>query len=232
MPNHVAHRVIVTGPEVELERFKATCFDADGGFDFNTLIPMPEALKNSDESSDAEFGMKLIITRAEANSIETMQSRGFYENWIKRWAEEHNIPAGTGAAQFAAIVLEKEPRFEEAGKKRLRIIEETGFASWYPWAIANWGTKWGAYSTSQLEQIDGGIRFSFDTAWSPPEPIFEKLAEEFPQLTFDIAYFDEGWNFAGHIRFTGDDHETLASEANDELYEIVYGTPPEEYDED
>lgn len=50
---------------------------------------------------------------------------------------------------------------------------------WYAWACDNWGAKWNAceadYSTDDPDHV-----ISFDTAWRPPEPIFEALAKRFP----------------------------------------------------
>jgi hypothetical protein len=63
---------------------------------------------------------------------------------------------------------------------------------WYNWNVANWGTKWNAYDISILE--DGVLQF--DTAWSPPEPIFVTLSEKYPELEFEAKSFDEGWGFA------------------------------------
>lgn len=68
----------------------------------------------------------------------------------------------------------------------------------YNWCINTWGTKWGASSVS-LQENDGWILFSFDTAWSPPIGIYEKLIELFPNLVFQIYYEEEGCMFAGEV---------------------------------
>lgn len=73
---------------------------------------------------------------------------------------------------------------------------EPGVVCWYEWNVANWGTKWGAYSHGDLtyakyegyyiETDDAGDEegvegrygradFTFQTAWSAPTPIFEKI---------------------------------------------------------
>lgn len=58
--------------------------------------------------------------------------------------------------------------------------------NWYRWNAANWGTKWNAGS---VEIEDGNIRF--DTAWSPPEPIFDALSAMFPDIKFNIHWEEE-----------------------------------------
>lgn len=114
----------------------------------------------------------------------------------------------------------------------MSAIVETGFADWYEWCLANWGTKWSSYDHEVGELGAGTFRFKFETAWSFPTPIFEALIERYPTLTFDCACFNEGWNFAGAGQF-GASVETPFGlcEATDALYEVVYGTLPS-HDED
>jgi hypothetical protein len=49
-----------------------------------------------------------------------------------------------------------------------------GTNNWYDWSIANWGTKWNAYY-SRLDRESNTIEF--DTAWSCPIALLDKLAE-------------------------------------------------------
>jgi hypothetical protein len=42
----------------------------------------------------------------------------------------------------------------------------------------------------------------FDTAWSPPIPVIEKLASMFPDHTFELKYFEGGMGFSGHARWS------------------------------
>jgi hypothetical protein len=62
-----------------------------------------------------------------------------------------------------------------------------GCKDWYSWAIQNWGTKWNAYD--QIEVGFGTIQF--DTAWSTPFPVVQKLARMFPELDFEVKFADE-----------------------------------------
>lgn len=67
--------------------------------------------------------------------------------------------------------------------------------SWYYWNSRNWGTKWDACHAEFIGSDTGGsIEYLFDTAWSPPEPVFQVMIAEFPQLRFSILYEEEqGW---------------------------------------
>jgi hypothetical protein len=64
-----------------------------------------------------------------------------------------------------------------------------GVPAWYAWALDNWGTKWNAcdaeYSTKDPERV-----LWFDTAWSPPVPVFEALAKRFPAHEIIVRSFE------------------------------------------
>lgn len=80
-------------------------------------------------------------------------------------------------------------------------MEDYNKQGWYDWNIAHWGTKWDtAYSeggyraTSIEEQGDDFILYRFDTAWSPPLDAIHILAEQHPDLHFELEYEEEqGW---------------------------------------
>jgi len=69
----------------------------------------------------------------------------------------------------------------------------------YDWCIKNWGTKWGFYKI-ELQEEDGELFYTFQTAWSPAEPVIKKMAEMFPELTFELRYFEQGMGFNGILR--------------------------------
>jgi hypothetical protein len=71
-------------------------------------------------------------------------------------------------------------------------------ANWYKWNTHHWGTKWNACNQgpapaggNPLEalaatgdtEVRREVEYTFDTAWSPPEPIMAKLVADHPQLT-------------------------------------------------
>jgi hypothetical protein len=65
---------------------------------------------------------------------------------------------------------------------------------WYDWNITNWGTKWDAGDVYVQTTDDLTASISFQTAWSPPEPIFKAIVEQFPELDFQIWFEEEqGW---------------------------------------
>ena len=73
---------------------------------------------------------------------------------------------------------------------------------WYNWRNTNWGTKWNAYEVeiNWDEEYKEYIEINFQTAWSPPEPIYFKLDEIFGER-ISVNWFcrDEGDNFCGYV---------------------------------
>ncbi len=69
-------------------------------------------------------------------------------------------------------------------------LEDRKTLNWYDWNCEHWGTKWNAYSFQWHGKADHCIAIQFDTAWSPPEPVLDKLVE----MGFVIAgiWKDEG----------------------------------------
>lgn len=88
------------------------------------------------------------------------------------------------------------------------ISDEFSPNDWYRWRINNWGTKWDIGSdNNELHGlnptvVDNEATMTFDSAWSPPVGLYEKLH----QLGFsvDATYFEPGMAFCG-IWHDGDD---------------------------
>lgn len=218
MPNHVTTRCIVTGPDSEIVRFHDLMFQKTKDpydpnskeilfFDFNQIIPMPPQL------------------RIEADA------------WISPLENQHTF--STPMKAHLDKMREKSEDFTPEFRKKIfenfiqgiRNYLEFGYACWYDWSIHNWGTKWNSYDLVIDENLSFPLEFEFQTAWSFPAPVFEKLSAEFPMLEFDCCCFDEGWGFAGNGCFNSQNGKLKfkIGEATKELYEQVYG---EEYIEE
>jgi hypothetical protein len=80
--------------------------------------------------------------------------------------------------------------------KALNNLFNYGYASWYDWSIANWGTKWNAYNQHFYDDT-----FVFDTAWSNVVDLICKLSKKFPTVKIDYKYADEniGYNVGHYI---------------------------------
>lgn len=98
-------------------------------------------------------------------------------------------------------------------------VKTYGYASWYDFAIGEWGCKWDISNGGddyKIKKVGNGysVTLSFDTAWAPPINFYNKLVE----LEFEVSamYFEPGVNFCG-VYYDGNDDiydlTTLSSEA-------------------
>lgn len=75
---------------------------------------------------------------------------------------------------------------------------------WYDWNVENWGTKWEIYDVVDWDWIEPThLSYAFETAWSPPEPVIEKLAELYPDIEITHTYSEMGAGYAGRAEYSG-----------------------------
>lgn len=182
-PNHVTNWVHIKGTKRKIAALKRKLARTDKhgnirSFDFNALIPMPPSLDIVSDTSTDE-GMAAFSDhhfREWARDDEWMTRR--YGKPIKTKEEllEHLQQHGPGTV--------------ELGRTALDNIDKYGYSTWYDWCIHNWGTKWNAYNDGLLHETDHDLYYRFDTAWSSPDPIFDKLEEN--GFSVDVFWSDEG----------------------------------------
>ena len=80
-----------------------------------------------------------------------------------------------------------------------KFKKEYGHDNWYDWTNANWGTKWEVDCSDVNIDDFGGVTYNFDTAWGPPEPIYDALKELFPKLEISWFYREDGMQTAGWL---------------------------------
>jgi len=100
-----------------------------------------------------------------------------------------------------------------------------GYDNWYDFQVANWGTKWDINIGDVCERDEDGLGFSgsFDTAWSPPMGIVEKLVAQGYEVT--LYYYESGVGFVGkwddgydeYYDIGGLDSSTVRDEIGEEL---------------
>ena len=95
---------------------------------------------------------------------------------------------------------------------------KSSFPDWYNWRCEHWGDKWNAQDTKVSRLESGAIELKFDTAWSPPVPIFEAIAERFPELEITGDFIDGQYNWSGEVHIVaGDVRLKDTTEENDEI---------------
>ena len=107
------------------------------------------------------------------------------------------------------------PEETEARQKEHDLLEEQnekdyGHKNWYDWSVANWDTKWNAYSCWTFEDESLALEdvhdLGFQTAWSPPINVIRELAKLTGE-SLRMSYYDEGWMFGGEYLVNADGSE-------------------------
>ena len=211
MPNHITNRIRITGNPEDAQKLydfiKSDEKDSDGEIsviDFNKIVPMPDSLDIS-SSSEGEDGKRYLL--------------GMAGNILERQAYQKS----DHFKKMETMKVENPKWFEkhmELGRQYLNNIATYGYANWYNWRLANWGTKWNAYES----YIDGDGAICFQTAWSGVPDLIAQLAAKFPSLTIEYDFADEntGWNVGSYI-MNGDEVEDI-SPADDsaEAWALVF----------
>ena len=145
-----------------------------GEYDLTTVIsfeneaPIPKELKNTTHDSlayslEATMGVGISsVFRQEAETIEELRE---------------------------AFPSEEDSKRIDQG---IENIKKHGYATWYSWCIANWGTKWDMH----INQSDEAILI-IETAWSSPLAWFDKFVKTLPdgvELKLEWADEDFGCN--------------------------------------
>lgn len=175
MPNHITNRLEIIGEQSEVNKLKDAIRGKyeDGGdmfIDFNKIVPMPKELE---------------ITS---------------DGWIM--PIDNQFAKGTSVKDHLDDMRKRNIRPEDLENfiKGVRNYVKYGHATWYSWAVENWGTKWNAYGMKDHDQGENII--VFETAWSSPIDLIDKLSTMFPEVELKLTYADEdsGSN-TGRLRF-------------------------------
>jgi hypothetical protein len=222
MPNWVTARITLNGSDENVKKVldfvRTEEVDENGKeyirlFDFNKVIPMPEEL-NIESGSMGEWGMRYLLLNAKHKITWSDEDYDFEKRMLERKAENEE--------QFNNMI--------ELGQKYLTNIAKYGCKDWYQFHNKYWNTKWNSVEAEVNDNV-----ITFDTAWSFPAPVIEKLSEMFPDVTFDFIYADEdcGSNTGSGSICNGkysDDTEYPDSGSN-RGYEIYLEVHPEYEDE-
>ena len=137
-------------------------------FDFNALIKVPQELENT------AVPVKVVETDEDARKLYI----GYRYNV--------HVPMGT------VLAITK----EEAARRS----DLYGATDWYRFRVNNWGTKWQPCNVEVHEKVldkeMGHIIVSFDTAWTPAEPIARFLEKD--GLVITGAYIEKGCDIKGY----------------------------------
>lgn len=228
MPNIVTSRCTVTGPLETIARFRVECIRRQGvdagqvGLDFEAVLPSPEILHGSLESSNVSDGLAVLgVTLPGGNpfSAETLEGMLAYP-----WVRQAGI---TTTEALKAALLARDPGCAAAAEAAINRVRATGYRSLNAWRGAHWGVNYNAFDYQEISNTPFSFRFC--TPWSFPLPVFQELAARYPALTFECVCIC-GSEFGGEGVFNprpGQQPFTLL-DATERLYIEVHGAPPEE----
>ena len=114
---------------------------------------------------------------------------------------------------------------QEQKDKNKALEEKHGCDNWYDWRVNNWGTKWDIDADSfyqneivKITDNTGKLLLAFDTAWAPPEGIYNAIVDQ-EILGENAYYYEPGCDFAGHY-YNGHDDCITISDCDDDYFEM------------
>jgi hypothetical protein len=197
MPNRFLNIVNIKGSADELVRFRSTHFvpdereDEGQNFDLNTIIPMPEALKDSECSIAVDDGLA-VLGVAKQHGWPSLKEMLNWPYWKGGDFEDpfFGPPAVATVEELRAHLLKQDPDCVAKAERFLALCEATGYGDWYAWSVANWGDKWNACRFRLCKDEPNELEFFFYTPWASPKPVFARLREMYPALTFNTNGYD------------------------------------------
>ncbi len=101
----------------------------------------------------------------------------------------------------------------ELEAKSAANLEKHGYANWYDFNVAKWGTKWEIGGNgNEAERDEDGLGFSapFDSAWSPPIAVCEALVEQGFEVV--LYYYEPGMGYCGKFEDGSDEYYEYSDE--------------------
>ena len=194
MPNYVANVLKIKNIKSIPELIDD---NGDVVMNFDKIIPMPKSLDPKLVPEDSEKDSAIIYYLTDrctipihmlsddkqlliANHVTNMFSR----NWSKTVFSRAYETAIRNNHTHRPMQNDK---MYELGKRYVDNLNEYGVSTWYDWCIENWGTKWNAGESRQINQDS----LYFETAWSAPEPAICALSVLHPDVEIKITWADE-----------------------------------------
>lgn len=183
MANYVYNTVIFNAPSDERAEELINFLKSDrSDFDFNKIIPFPEELNGIGSGMTTINGVRTDFWKDEYFEDLSEQETKVLRANIK--SNQECSPDMYGAKSSTRIRIST--LLEESYK--LELISKYGSWNWYDWNNKNIGTK------SSNPSVDYNVEndeYTFETAWSPPTPLIERLSSLFPDIEFIVKWNEE-----------------------------------------
>jgi hypothetical protein len=209
MPNWCENELTITGPDVSkiLEAIRSVPGEDEDArvLDFDRILPYPQAFKQKDQRAHEYQQRFLAIQRTAPEAQDQFRSlaaefeveagtpwlqdgfnSGGYEwcceNWGTKWNAAHpTLTTRPDDKKGSLLETIQCPYCQTVHRIEPLTI----------WICRQCG--------SPLPDRRPLLAFlEFDTAWSPPVPVIERLAARFPDHEFILKYYEGGCGFCGH----------------------------------
>lgn len=158
MPNHVVNIIRIDLPDAKMI--------------------LDSVLSKTEKEKELYLDFEKVIPMPEELRITSDGHVGVFENEFSLRRTRDDI--------FSPLFEADDKTFENF-IQGLRNKRKHGYATWYSWSVAKWGTKWNSYEA--VLQAENQLRF--ETAWTPPFPVLAKLSETYCGLKVKHWYADE-----------------------------------------
>lgn len=156
---------------------------------FKKIVPTPQELITLERVKDTSIYkalMKSLLENDDGDIKAIYYDRNIkepFEDWMKKVTAECPLD----------LLL--------AGKS---LKENYGVDSWYDFNCRYYGCKWDANSINDDPYEEDVEEIEFETPWSPPEAIMDKLAELYPNEVFTWHADEESCSFSFDRDYHGD----------------------------
>ena len=241
MPNYVTNRMVITGKQTHELVEAITRIDKKEGrrvVDFQLIAPQPLAIRLHPGYVEGQQNIFDAVQRglnAEGLELQKHVIKGC-ETWRPVQQEESLDQITTASDADRKLASEYLRSVEQVTADRC--------STWYDWNCRYWGTKWNALHC-KVPIIDATspdpVILYFDTAWSMPVPLFDILAEKYPETEGWTYAFDEGHCFYAY-GYWAEEYYYHSVVSNVDLsnpkggaarvYALCYGEPYRPYEEE
>ena len=178
MPQYIRNVIRLEGDKEKIQELLEFIKGEKSAFDFNRLIPMPDDLAIECSSrQNISFAVYLYQQMGEVQNFLQLRHNSYCKQVKKVSLPKYiDFLLQSGAADIAL------------GVEAYNNLKTYGHRDWYSWCLANWNTKWNALDVEYYEYAN---EIRFQTAWSAPVLVIEKISELFPDITIHFLFSDE-----------------------------------------
>lgn len=191
-------------------------------FDMEKIIPTPqEVINQTDRLSQPEFCVYLSAINPDSElkleSVEKIGRKEFSELIeaackpfsFHRIKEEDVLLTEKNVEEIIGEWGRELSLIIECGEAICDCIKKYGAASEYTWQLKNWGCTGNTYWNKLIKKDGAPVVVVFWTKRGFPRDVISKLSEDYPEITFNLAFSNEYGNVgdgvavlrAGYIRY-------------------------------